>query len=70
MGSRLAAVKGRGTRPFTKNDNKTETTGSLALITWVKLPPPFSNIAHTVSACPPAFSMAMGNRVIISSKLS
>jgi hypothetical protein len=36
----------------------TDTTGSLALITCVKLPPPFWNIAHTAQACPKAFRHA------------
>ena len=35
---------------LTSSPSSTDTTGSEALIMWVKLPPPFSNIAFTVQA--------------------
>jgi len=36
-------------KPLITTASIAETTGSLAFITWVKLPPPFSNIAATAA---------------------
>lgn len=40
IGNKLIAVNGFGITPFINRPRITETTGSLALITWVNDPPP------------------------------
>ena len=61
MGSNVSAVRGLGTVPLMMSPSKTDTTGSLALITWVKLPPPFWHMAYTALACPIPLSSAIGS---------
>jgi len=61
MGSNVITVRGLGMVPVTTRPRMTDTTGSLALITCVKLPPPFWHMAYTALACPIALSTAIGS---------
>ena len=68
MTTRVRQVSGFGMTPEMSSTSKTDTTGSLALMTWVKEPPPTSNIASTVAAWPRAFKTAIGINCMVSEK--